>query len=186
MGALRAASAVVSGWPPGFGSSVQRGAQLTGSLCCQHRVRSSAPTVWPPSLAAQASVPPSGNINVSINRKGVVGLRPPLNGFTSPPPQPRCTGCARLAVAGSLLVPVLAIFAPCGPRWGPPRECVHLRASPARTRQTLHRPTGKLRNGSRRDNPGSTTKRVMAAAVAAAMMWRLQAVRSRRGGSVPG
>ncbi|WP_428982529.1 hypothetical protein, partial [Pectobacterium araliae] len=60
------------------------------------------------------------------------------------------------------------------------------RASPARTRQTLHRPTGKLRNGSRRDKVGSTTKRVMAAAVAAAMMWRLQAVRSRRGGSVPG
>ncbi|WCG84968.1 hypothetical protein [Pectobacterium sp. A5351] len=50
-----------------------------------------------------------------------------------------------------------------------------MRASPARTRQTLRRPTGKLRNVSRRANPGSTTKRVMAAADAAAMMWQLQA-----------
>ncbi|POD90528.1 hypothetical protein BV924_22450 [Pectobacterium odoriferum] len=61
---------------------------------------------------------PSANINV--NRTRVVGLRPPLKGFTSPPPRPCCTGCARLAVARSLLVPVLAIFAPCGPRRGPP------------------------------------------------------------------
>ncbi|KMW72631.1 hypothetical protein TI10_14570 [Photorhabdus luminescens subsp. luminescens] len=43
-----------------------------------------------------------------------------------PPPQPRCTGCARLAVAGSLLVPVLAISAPCSPQGLPRRK-----ASPA-------------------------------------------------------
>ena len=34
--------------------------------------------------------------------------------------------------------------------------------------------------------PGSATKRVMAAACPAAMMWRLQAIKSLRGGSVSG
>ncbi|WP_044209764.1 hypothetical protein, partial [Pectobacterium odoriferum] len=38
----------------GVGFLARCGAQLAGSLCCEHRARSSASTVWPPSLAAQA------------------------------------------------------------------------------------------------------------------------------------
>ncbi|WP_275389702.1 hypothetical protein [Xenorhabdus bovienii] len=59
-----------------------------------------------------AAMPSSGK-----QRCRQVGLRPP---FLPPPPQPRCTGCARLAVASSLLVPVLAISAPCSPHRGLP------------------------------------------------------------------
>lgn len=103
---------------------VRCGAQLAGSLCCEYRARSSALTVWPPSLAAETPVSAFKQCQHqgqphSRSRSFVTAL----NGFTSPPPQPRCTGCARLAVAGSSLVPVLAISAPCGPRRGPP--CIH-------------------------------------------------------------
>lgn len=44
-------------------------------------------------------------VQPSANPTGAVGLRPPLKSFTSPPPQPRCTGCARLAVATLLARP---------------------------------------------------------------------------------
>ncbi|WP_161556393.1 hypothetical protein [Dickeya undicola] len=62
MGALRSSSASACGWPPGLCSSEQRGAQGC-ALCCRHRARSSASTVWPPSLAAQAPCQLSANVN---------------------------------------------------------------------------------------------------------------------------
>ncbi|UKE84740.1 hypothetical protein [Pectobacterium sp. PL152] len=52
-GALRATSASACGWPPGFGSTEQRGAQGF-ALCCEHQRASLASTVWPPSLAELA------------------------------------------------------------------------------------------------------------------------------------
>ncbi|QHQ17999.1 hypothetical protein GMW39_20725 [Pectobacterium parmentieri] len=55
---------------------------------------------------------------------------------------------------------------------------------PARTRQTLHRPTASCGTARAALKPGSATKRVMAAAAAAAMMWRRQTGTSQRGGSV--
>nr|POW23696.1 hypothetical protein PB20LOC_04346 [Pectobacterium parmentieri] len=131
MGALRSSSAMACGWPPGFGSVVRCGAQLAGSLCYQPRHPSLALTVWPPSLAALISVPTFSKHQRQQNR-GVVGLTASSEGLYLAPPQPRCTGCARLAVARSLLVPVLAISAPCGPRRGPPclTSCLAGLASP--------------------------------------------------------
>ncbi|GKV82681.1 hypothetical protein PEC106664_34550 [Pectobacterium carotovorum subsp. carotovorum] len=115
----------------GVGFLARCGAQLASSLCYEPQRASLALTVWPPSLAAEAPaliLDQRQHQPQSRSRSFVTALK----GFTSPPPQPCCTGCARLAVASSLLVPVLAIFAPCGPRRGPPRStsCLAGFASP--------------------------------------------------------
>lgn len=148
-------------------------------------VPSLALTVWPPSLAAETPVSAFKQCQHqgqphSRSRSFVTAL----NGFTSPPPQPRCTGCARLAVASSLLVPVLAISAPCGPRRGPPclTSCLAGLASPHPADASPSH--SKLRNGSRRVKTRFNRKRLMAAADAAAMMWLMQTGKSQRGGSV--
>ncbi|MBC8947349.1 hypothetical protein Xind_03906 [Xenorhabdus indica] len=83
------------------------------AFCCQHRrtrLANSAPIL--------STVPRSGKITSSSaalhgsgqQRCRQVGLRPPR---LPPPPQPRCTGCARLAVAA------LPCSFPCSP--SPPR-----------------------------------------------------------------
>ncbi|AIK15183.1 putative membrane protein [Pectobacterium atrosepticum] len=139
----------------GVGFLVRCGAQLARSLCCRQRHSFSALTVWPPSLAALA---PASTLDQRQPQSRSRSFVTALNGFTSPPPQPRCTGCARLAVASSLLVPVLAIFAPCGPRRGPPcsTSCLAGLASP---RPADASPShSKLRNGSRHNKPRFSNK----------------------------
>ncbi len=66
----------MSGWPPGFGSVVRCGAQLASSLCCEHQRASLAPRVWPPSLAAQASVPPFSKHQRQHQHQQNTGCRP--------------------------------------------------------------------------------------------------------------
>jgi len=96
----------------------------------------------------------------------------------SPRPRPNP---AALVVRGSqslrsLLVPVLAISAPCGPRRGPPCYSVYLRTLPVRApvnprpphRQAVQRSRVIDKNRSGRER--RLIKRVMAAADAAAMM----------------
>ncbi|WP_080768475.1 hypothetical protein [Pectobacterium brasiliense] len=98
MGALRAASTTVSGWPPGFGAWARCGAQLARSLCYRHRVPSLANMVWPPSLAALASVP-----TLSKHQQSK-GCRPAASakGLYA---RPAASGCAGSQSAGSLLLP---------------------------------------------------------------------------------
>ncbi|MBL0897006.1 hypothetical protein, partial [Pectobacterium atrosepticum] len=106
MGALRSSSAMACGWPPGLCSSEQRGAQGC-ALCCEHRARSSASTVWPPSLAAQASA----LVFSKHQRQQNKGCRPAASaeGLYA---RPAASGCAGSQSAGSLLLPRSPASAP--------------------------------------------------------------------------
>ncbi|GBO50268.1 hypothetical protein MFFDBJGM_03292 [Pectobacterium versatile] len=138
MGALRSSSAMACGWPPGLCSSEQRGAQGC-ALCCEHRARSSASTVWPPSLAAQASA----LVFSKHQRQQNKGCRPAASaeGLYA---RPAASGCAGSQSAGSLLLPRSPASAPRpGVAWSckpaAPSGTVHQSVSGRRLR-TLCRP----------------------------------------------
>ncbi|TCV02224.1 hypothetical protein EDC54_11838 [Samsonia erythrinae] len=80
-------------------------------------VPSLALTVWPPSLAALATKSVFGQHQ---QKRGCRpdGLR--LTASPRPRPDPAALAAPGSQSRGSLLVPVLAISAPCGPRRGPP------------------------------------------------------------------
>ncbi len=148
MGALRTASAVVSGWPPGLGSVARCGAQGC-ALCCKPQRASLALTEWPPSLAAQASasiLSKHQRQHQSRSRSCVTALK----GFTSPPPNP-----AALAAPGSQSpAPCSFPCSPSPPRAAPAgglplRRCLAGFTSPHPADASPSH--SKLRNGSRRD-----------------------------------
>ncbi len=111
-------------------------------------VPSLALTVWPPSLAALAPASAFSKHQGQQNR----GCRPDgLRLTASPRPNPAALAALGSQSRGSLLVAVLAISAPCGPRRGPPclTACLAGFASPHPADASPSH--SKLRNGSRRD-----------------------------------
>ncbi|KHT35590.1 hypothetical protein RD02_20280 [Pectobacterium brasiliense] len=93
----------------GVGFLVRCGAQLAGSLCCRPRARSSASTVWPPSLAAEAPASALGQHQPQSRSRSFVTA---LKALPRPRPNP-----AALAVPGSQSQAPRSF--PCSP--SPPR-----------------------------------------------------------------
>ncbi len=135
-------STTARGWPPGGASQPQRRTGLRPLLS----------VAVPKPAAAVAAVRGGSGVNirlkplpVSPSRSTALKAGQQAGRNLLPPPQPCCTGCVRLAVAGSLLVSVLAISAPSAPAsGGSPLKSVDKRASPARARPTRVSGAGKL------------------------------------------
>lgn len=185
MGALRAASATACGWPPGFGSwhgvAHSSQARSAANIAPVLRLSRCGRRPWRRWLRRQ----PSGKVNIKVNPTAEAAPSSRrLTALPRPRPNPAALAVPGSQSRGSLLVPVLAISAPCGPHRGPPclTACLAGLASP---RPADASPShSKLRNGSRRVKIRFNRKRLMAAADAAAMMWGRQTGKSERGGSV--
>ncbi len=151
MGALRSSLAKVCGWPQG----------LALWCCVAHRAAPSAVGIPLLPWLSRCGRHPwrhrlSVNLHININPTAeAVPASRRLTASPRPHPNPAVLAVLAVLAARGSQAPCSLPCSPspprAAPRRGPPVEHLRLRASPARTRQTLRRPTGKLRNGSRRD-----------------------------------
>ncbi|WP_233973574.1 hypothetical protein [Pectobacterium versatile] len=169
----------------GVGFLARCGAQLAGSLCCEHRARSSASTVWPPSLAAQAPASAFSKHQRQQNK----GCRPAASAEGRHlAPAPTLLHWLRPARSRRLLARSRArhlrpVRPPPGASPFNILSCGLRQPAPGRRFTIPQASCGTARAAIK---PGSLTKRLMAAADAAAMMWHRQTGKSQHGGSVSG
>lgn len=149
------------------------------------RAPSVAPTVWPPSLAAQAPALILGQRQRQQKR----GCRPDGLRLTASP-RPRPNPAALAAPGSQSLAPCSFPCSPSPPRAAPAGglpakslSCGLRQPAPSRRFTVPQASCGTARAALK---PGSLTQRLMAAAAAAAMMRGRQTGTSQHGGSVSG